>query len=148
MVSHVMTFLFRWMSVIQKPDAFQFEYCNFEETEEILLKQDRTSDLIETLPVGSLNLNNNPAGQCCRIIATRNIDTCKTLFNAQVKVEGMRGGERNCYCYAFDFFMEYIKRVPDGHGEPTPVAQPIPEAWSLRHQHRRYVHCRCNWRIM
>ena len=42
----------------ETPMLFMFEYCNFEESEEILLKQDRTSALIETLPVGSLNLNN------------------------------------------------------------------------------------------
>ena len=110
----------------ETPMYFEFEYCNFEESEDIALK-DKTRALIETLPVDSLNLDNIPAGQCRRRIETRNIDTCKTFFSAQLKVEGLRGGQSGDYCYAFDFLREYIKRVPDGPNEPTPVAEPTPQ---------------------
>mmetsp|Transcript_27828 Transcript_27828/g.41250 ORF Transcript_27828/g.41250 Transcript_27828/m.41250 type:complete len:1361 (-) Transcript_27828:174-4256(-) len=110
----------------ETPMTFEFEYCNFEESEDIALK-DKTRALIETLPVDTLNLNDIPAGRCRRRIETRNINTCKTFFSAQLKVEGLRGGQSGDYCYAFDFLREYIKRVPDGPNEPTPVAEPTPQ---------------------
>jgi len=111
----------------ETPMIFVFEWCNYETSEEIVLKQEKTTALIETLPVdGALNLNNLPARKCRRRIETRNINTCKRFFSAQLKVEGLRGGRSNDYCYAFDFYRSYIQRYPDDN-VPTPANAPTPQ---------------------
>lgn len=107
--------------------TFGFEWCNYEVTEEIDLFDGKTRALIETAPVDNLNLSNLPAGSCRRRIVTRPVNTCKRFFSAQLKVEGLRGGETNDYCYAYDFYRSYIKRLgPDETRQPTPVLQPSP----------------------
>jgi hypothetical protein len=107
--------------------TFSFEWCNFEVTEDINLFENKTRALVETIPVDGLNLSNLSAGSCRRRIVTRPINTCKRFFSAQLKVEGLRGGETNDYCYAYDFYRSFIDRAGPGQTrEPTPVLQPSP----------------------
>jgi hypothetical protein len=109
------------------PMTFEFEYCNFEVSEEIVLRKDKTIALIDTVSVDTLNLSDIPAGACRRRIETRNINTCNKFFSAQLKVEGFRGGVRNDYCYAFDFYRNYIQRTDLDNKEPTPANEPTPQ---------------------
>jgi hypothetical protein len=109
------------------PMTFSFEWCNFEVSEDIDLFEEKSRALVETIPVDTLNLSNLAAGSCRRRIITRPINTCKRFFSAQLKVEGLRGGEKNDYCYAYDFYRSYIDRVgTDNTRQPTPVLQPSP----------------------
>jgi len=107
--------------------TFTFEWCNFEVSDYWYIYENRTHALIETIPVDNLNLSNMTAGSCRRRIVTRPINTCKRFFSAQLKVQGLRGGRNNDYCYAYDFYRTNIARFDrDLTSQPTPALQPSP----------------------
>jgi len=105
--------------------TFTFVYCNKEATSSIALRDADTSGQIDfyNLPPGTsafihtvskeLDLDDLLPGQCKTIRKTQKVNTCWEKIDASLKVEGWRGeGNRGDYCFAWDFYREYIKR-PD-----------------------------------
>ncbi|GFH57320.1 hypothetical protein CTEN210_13796 [Chaetoceros tenuissimus] len=54
-------------------------------------------------PKGDFDKTNMPADTCREVEVTAEVNTCKRFFSASLKVEGLRNGVRNDYCYAYDF---------------------------------------------
>ena len=106
------------------PMTFEFEYCNYSVNQSVSLHEDKTIALVQTVPAALTYADMRP-GECFRRVVTRNIDTCKRLFSASLKVEGLLADESD-YCYAWDFYRSYITRPDTG---PTPSA-PSPSVGS------------------
>jgi hypothetical protein len=104
--------------------TFQFKYCNAEQFSFIDLKEDRTTALIETIDVDGMDRSNMNPGECRIVSERRLINTCKRFFSASLKVEGLRNGTPNDYCYAWDFYRNYVRRPDDNN---TPVQSPATE---------------------
>ncbi|GFH57321.1 predicted protein [Chaetoceros tenuissimus] len=104
------------------PATFIYEYCNFNDSEDIEFKVSNTRALIETDNVTSeFNLSNLDAGSCRRRVVRYNINTCKRFISARLNIEGWRGGDRNDYCQAYDFLRTYFGRPTDA---PSPSLGP------------------------
>ena len=83
--------------------TFTYRYCSVEEDNDVRLIPEKTTALVETIPVDGLNYYNNLSpGTCHGISIVRKIDSCKRFYNASLKVEGKRGNEcaNGDYCYA------------------------------------------------
>ena len=109
------------------PMTFEFEWCNFEVSQELDFFEDRAKALVELVPVDRLNLSNLGPGECRRRIETREINTCKRFFSTSLQIEAKKGIETDGsdYCYAYDFNRVFFKRE-DGTRAPTPVNEPTP----------------------
>ena len=99
---------------------FSFKYCSLESDNDINLKDDLTTALIETINVDGLDLSDLAPGECRIKTETREIDTCKRFFSSSLKIEGVRNEEVD-YCYAWDFYRSYISRPQSL--VPTPVTE-------------------------
>ena len=76
---------------------------------------EKTTALIETVPVDGLNYNDLSPGTCHEFSIVRKIATCKRFYSASLKVEGKRGNDyaNGDYCYAWDFLRIFVKRPCD-----------------------------------
>jgi len=91
--------------------TFFFEYCNVED-QPLKFRKTVTEALVETYPMGGLDLSDLPSYECRNFTHSAKVNTCKKFFSSSLKVEGWRGNENGDYCFAWDFYRTYPYRPP------------------------------------
>ena len=72
------------------------------------MRDDKTLAEIENVSVDNLDKSNLRPGECRRLQVKRKVNTCKSFFSAEFKVEGKRPSVDG-FCFAYDFLRVYLR---------------------------------------
>jgi len=82
-----------------EPVTYVYEYCNYQESDDVTLLEN--AELIVYTTSVDFATSTIPAGQCIEQTYETEVDTCQGSFHSSLKVAGKNSDDDYCYAYKF-----------------------------------------------